>query len=352
MTALALRRRRGDGARPNPLPLYCVLIIGAATGVLSAVAVGVVDLSLSSVLYALWPFGGAQSVGATAQAVVLELRLPRALMALFVGACLASAGAALQGLFGNPLADPGIVGVSSGASVGAVIVIVLQLDALGRWTLPAGAFVTGMATTWLIYVLARPGPHSGSAVLLLVGIAINAIAGAITGYFTYLASAEQLESLMFWSMGSLRGISWTEVTIIAPLTLLGVGLLRRQAVPLDLLALGERPARHAGCDVAGLRRQLIFLTALLVAAGVAFTGAIAFVGLVVPHVIRLIMGPSHRHLLPMSALGGGLLLMIADIAARTLDPPNEIPIGILTATLGGPFFLWLIARDSRLRAQA
>lgn len=352
MTALTLRRLRGNGARPHPLPLYCALVAGAVVGVVLAVATGVVDLPLSHVLRTLWPLGDTDSGNVMAQAVVLELRLPRALMALLVGACLASAGAALQGLFGNPLADPGIVGVSSGASVGAVIVIVLQLDVLGSWTLPAGAFATGMATTWIIYLLARPGPHTGSAVLLLVGIAINAVAGAITGYFTYLASTEQLESLMFWSMGSLQGITWTEVLIIAPVALVGITLLRRHAVELDLLALGERPARHAGVDVRHLRRWLIFLTALLVAAGVAFTGAIAFIGLVVPHVVRLMMGPSHRHLLPMSALGGGLLLMLADIAARSLDPPNEIPIGILTATLGGPFFLWLVARDGRIRAQA
>lgn len=349
MTVLALRRLRGSGARPHPLPFYCLLAGGAFSGLLLAMTIGVVDVTLAQVLHVIWPAGQAGSANQMTRAVIVDLRLPRALMALLVGACLASAGAALQGLFGNPLADPGIVGVSAGASVGAVIVIVLQLDALGSWTLPFGAFVSGMATIWLVYLLARPGPNSGNAVLLLVGIAVSAIAGAITGYFTYLASAEQLESLMFWSMGSMQGMTWTQVFIIAPLTLIGVGLLYRQAVPLDLLALGERQARHAGVDVSRLRRRLIFVTSLLVAAGVAFTGVIDFVGLVVPHVIRLMVGPSHRHLLPMSALGGGLLLVIADIAARSLDPPNEMPIGILTASLGGPFFLWLVARDSRVR---
>lgn len=329
------------------LPLYCLLVAGIITSVTLAVNSGVAAVPFGRVIQALWPLAAPDSTHQMARTVVLELRLPRALMALLVGASLASAGAALQGLFGNPLADPGIVGVSGGATVGAALVIVLQLDTLGSWTLPAGAFTAGVATTWLIYVLAQPGARTGGAVLLLVGIAVNAMAGAVISYLIYLASNGQLEQLVFWSMGSLQGMGWKPVLIIAPLTLIGTGLLQRQAVPLDLLALGERSAHHAGVDVERLRRRLIGLTALLVAAGVAFTGTIVFVGLVVPHVIRLLVGPAHRHLLPMSALGGGLLLLLADIAARSLIPPNEIPIGVLTATLGGPFFLWLVIRYSR-----
>lgn len=281
-----------------------------------------------------------------AHAVFWELRLPRALMALFIGAALASAGAAMQGLFGNPLADPGIVGVSAGASLGAVAVIVLGINTLGAWTLPVGAFASGFLTTWLIYLLAKPSEAGNdNARLLLIGIAINAVIGAVTGYLTYLASVEQLESLMFWSMGSLARASWVPVMIIAPLALIGSVLLHLQSASLDLLALGERQARHAGVDVKRLRLQLIGLTALLTAAAVAFSGTIGFVGLVIPHLVRTLIGPGHRHLLPFSALGGGLLLMLADLGARSLDPPNEMPIGILTATLGGPFFLWLVARQ-------
>lgn len=346
--------RRGSGMsngdslgyhrRPAAAPVYVILMLAIALGGAVAVTTGLIPLTLGSLFKILAsPFEVGESLHLQ-QVVFWELRLPRALMALLVGAALAMAGAALQGLFGNPLADPGIVGVSGGASLGAVAVIVFELNTFGIWTLPLGAFVAGLTTTALIYRLACMAPSHDSASLLLIGIAINAIAGAITGYFTYLASTEQLESLMFWAMGSFGSIDWRAVATIAPLVVAAGFLLRRLAIPLDLLALGERQARHAGVDVISLRRRLIVLTALLTAAAVSFTGTIGFIGLVVPHVIRLVMGPSHRHLLPLSALGGGLLLMLADIGARSLDPPNEIPIGILTATLGGPIFLWLIAR--------
>lgn len=344
--ALATVHDRPSGRTPIPVAaVYVGLILAIAGGLVAASVAGVVALDAEALVNAIVSPFDAQSRDTVAHAVFWELRLPRAVMALLVGGSLAMAGAAMQGLFGNPLADPGIVGVSSGASLGAVIIIVLQINTLGMWTLPVGAFASGFLTTWLIYVLARPSRIDGdNARLLLIGIAINAIAGALTGYFTYLASVDQLESLMFWSMGSLARIGWTPVLTIAPLSIAGLVLLRRKAVPLDLLALGERQARHAGVDVKRLRRALIGLTALLTAAAVAFTGTIGFIGLVVPHLVRTVIGPGHRHLLPMSALGGGLLLMLADIGARSLDPPNEIPIGILTASLGGPFFLWLIAR--------
>lgn len=334
---------------PRPSPgfygLFVALLLGA---LLFTVSVGVVSLDLNAlVAAALAPFSE-QAGNPVAQAVFWELRLPRALMALLVGAALATAGAAMQGLFGNPLADPGIVGVSSGASLGAVAIIVLQINTLGAWTLPLGAFVSGFLTTWLIYLLANPSRSGGdNARLLLIGIAINAVAGALTGYLTYLASVEQLENLMFWSMGSLGQVSWVPVATVAPIVGIGLWLLCRHAVPLDLLALGERQAQHAGVDVPRLRLGLIALTALLTAGAVAFTGTIGFIGLVVPHLVRTLVGPGHKHLLPLSALGGGLLLMVADLGARTLDPPNEIPIGILTASIGGPFFLWLVARQRR-----
>lgn len=330
--------------------LYTSLLLAMLAGLVVSVMSGMVQVPSQELLAALIaPFSGTTmqtgSESGVAHAVLWELRLPRALMALLIGASLAMAGAAMQGLFGNPLADPGIVGVSSGASLGAVMIIVLRIDVLGAWTLPVGAFCSGFVTTWLIYLLARPSQFEGdNARLLLIGIAINAVAGAMTGYLTYLASVEQLESLMFWSMGSLASVGWTPVLTVAPLALVGLVLLRRQAIPLDLLALGERQARHAGVDVTRLRRRLIALTALLTAAAVAFTGTIGFIGLVVPHLVRTLIGPGHRHLLPLSAMGGGLLLMLADLGARSLDPPNEIPIGILTASLGGPFFLWLVAR--------
>ncbi|WBU54445.1 iron ABC transporter permease [Paracoccus sp. SCSIO 75233] len=323
---------------------------------LATIAIGPVSLNLSELAAALSSrFSGAEldADQALNAAVVWDLRLARSVTAIIVGASLATCGAAMQGLFGNPLADPGIVGVSSGASLGAIAVIVLQISAFGIWTLPIGAFAAGVATTFLIYGLARPGREGAdSSRLLLVGIAVNAIGGAFAGYLTYLATADQLQTLTFWSMGSLSSAKWLTVGITIIPAIAGIALLMAWARPLDLLALGERQARHLGVDVKGLRRKLIFVTALLVAAAVSFNGTIGFVGLVVPHIFRLLIGPGHLKLIPFSAVGGGLLVMLADLAARTMDPPNEVPIGVIMGSLGGPFFLWMIWRGKARGAQS
>ncbi|RVV97683.1 iron ABC transporter permease [Mesobaculum littorinae] len=315
---------------------------------MASVAVGAIPLSPSELAAALLSKLGPSEMTPDETlnaAIVWDLRLARSLMAVVVGASLATCGAAMQGLFGNPLADPGIVGVSSGASLGAMAVIILQISTFGIWTLPVGAFVAGTCTTFVIYALARPGVAGGdNSRLLLVGIAVNAIGGAVAGFLTYLATADQLQSLTFWSMGSLSTARWVTLAIVTPPAVVGIALLMRWSRPLDLLALGERQARHLGVDVKILRRKLIFVTALLVAAAVSFAGTIGFVGLVVPHLFRLMIGPGHRWLIPFSAGGGGLLVMLADMAARTLDPPNEVPIGVIMGALGGPFFLWMIWR--------
>lgn len=334
--------------------LFAVLVgLFLVLAFFSSIAIGAVSLSLTDVINALYArIASVQSddLGRLNEAVVWDLRLSRVITAMIVGASLATCGAAMQGLFGNPLADPGIVGVSSGASLGAIIVVVLQISTFGIWTLPIGAFVAGVATTFLIYALARPGKDGGdNTKLLLVGIAVNAIGGAFAGYLTYLATAEQLQSLTFWSMGSLSGAKWITVAISLPPAVIGIWLLYRWSRSLDLLALGERQARHLGVDVTVLRRKLIFVTALLVAAAVSFSGTIGFVGLVIPHLFRLMIGPAHRLLIPFSAAGGALLVMLADLAARTLDPPSEVPIGVIMGSLGGPFFLWMIYRSSKAR---
>jgi len=224
----------------------------------ASIAIGAVSLSIGDVFGAITarfssePLTPAETLNA---AVVWDLRLARVLTAMIVGASLATCGAAMQGLFGNPLADPGIVGVSSGASLGAIMVVVLQISTFGMWTLPVGAFLAGTGTTFIIYALARPGQDGGdNSKLLLVGIAVNAIGGAFAGYLTYLATAEQLQSLTFWSMGSLSSAKWITVAISAPLTIFGIALLYHWARPLDLLALGERQARHLGVDVTVFRR--------------------------------------------------------------------------------------------------
>lgn len=278
-------------------------------------------------------------------AVVWTMRIPRALLGALVGASLAMAGTALQGLFGNPLADPGIVGVSQGAALGAVAAIVLGVTALGPWTVPLAAFVGGLVATSAIYMLARPGRGSGTATMLLVGIAIGALCSAVIGFFAYIADDSALQQMVFWQMGSLAHATWSQFGAVAPVFVIGGIALLLMATPLDMLALGERQARHLGLDVTRTRALLVALAALLVGSAVAFAGSIGFVGLVVPHAMRLLAGPRHGRLLPLSALAGALLVVVADTLARSLDPPSEIPLGLFTAAIGAPYFLWLVMRQ-------
>ncbi|WP_310444136.1 FecCD family ABC transporter permease [Stenotrophomonas rhizophila] len=328
------------------------VLIWAAAGLLIAViasfAVGPLRLPPVEVLQAIGVKLGLAdpaSVSTRDLAVVWQLRIPRALLGAMVGAALAMAGASLQGLFGNPLADPGIVGVTQGAALGAVSAIVLGAGAFGVWTLPLAAFAGAGGAITLTYLLARPGQGTGTATLLLVGIAIAAFCSAMIGFLTYIASESELQSLVFWQMGSLAQADWMDVVAVAPVFVLGTIALLRLATPLDMLALGERQAQHLGLDVKRTRLKLIAFSALLVGAAVAFAGSIGFVGLVVPHVVRLLVGPGHRWLLPVSAVAGALLIVVADTAARTLDPPSEIPLGLFSAALGAPFFLWLVMRQ-------
>ncbi|HEY0178373.1 MAG TPA: iron ABC transporter permease [Dokdonella sp.] len=287
----------------------------------------------------------AHAAPAPNDAIVLMLRLPRVLMALLVGATLACAGAAMQGLFRNPLADPGLIGVSAGAALGAVAMIVLggALQGLAGSTGTAfAAFGGGLAATALVHALGRRRP--GVAVLLLAGVAINAIAMAGVGLLTYLANERQLRDLSFWMLGSLGGVDWTRLAIVAPPMLVPLLLLPRMARALNALLLGESEAALLGFRPARVQRRVVCLVALAVGAAVAMTGVIGFVGLVVPHLLRMAFGPDHRLLLPASALGGASLLAVADALARTVVAPAELPIGVLTALVGGPFFLWLLLR--------
>ncbi|MCR6689262.1 iron ABC transporter permease [Cellulomonas sp.] len=281
------------------------------------------------------------------EAALWSIRFPRVVMALLVGAALATGGALMQGVFGNPLADPGVVGVSAGAAVGACSVIVLGWTFLGPWTVAATAFVAGLATTLLVYATARDGGRTQVVTLVLTGVAVNAVAGAALALLTFLGDTQAREQIVFWQLGSLNGTRWQHVAVVAPVVLLGVVAAVGTARRLDLLALGERSARHLGVDVERLRLVCIVLVALLTAGAVAFCGIIAFVGLVVPHVVRMAVGPGHRVLLPASALGGAVLLLCADLVARTAVPYADLPIGMLTALVGGPFFFWLIRRTRR-----
>ncbi|WP_415974854.1 FecCD family ABC transporter permease [Rhodococcus sp. 077-4] len=273
-----------------------------------------------------------------------QVRFPRLTLAVVVGACLGCAGALLQGVFANPLAEPGVVGVSSGAAVGASSVIVLGGSFAGVWSVAAAAFVGGLVTTIAVYVLARNAGRTEVVTLILTGVAVNAFAGGVIAFFTFVAGPAARDQIVFWQLGSLAGATWQSVAVVGPLALLGIGASTAIAHRLDLLALGENVARHLGVNVERLRQFAIVIVALLVASGVAFTGIILFVGLVVPHAVRMVLGPAHRILIPASALAGAVVLLAADLVTRTLVSNVDLPLGMVTSLAGAPFFFWLLRR--------
>ncbi|MGC4108755.1 MAG: iron ABC transporter permease [Thermomicrobiales bacterium] len=280
-------------------------------------------------------------------AVIWTIRLPRVLMGAVAGAGLAVSGAALQGIFRNPLADPGLIGVSSGAALGAVTAIVLNVTILGIWTLPVFAFGAGVLVTALVYLIARHEGRTEVVTLLLAGVAISAVIGAGVGLLITRATDQQIRTVTFWTMGSLGGTLWNQIGIVTVVTAVGIAVVMRSGQALNLLVLGEREARHLGVHVERTRTILMFTTAAMTGVSVAFTGAIGFVGLVVPHLVRLWLGPDHRRLLPCAALMGASLLLIADLVSRTIVQPLELPIGVVTSLIGGPFFLWLLIKTRR-----
>ncbi|WP_240519969.1 FecCD family ABC transporter permease [Brevibacterium aurantiacum] len=338
--------RRHD-VRRLPL-LSCVLIGLVVLALLMTVSASVGPLRIplgevTRIVGAQLGLVDGSELGQRDVSVVWQLRVPRVLMGVQVGAALAISGAALQSLFNNPLADPGIIGVSGGASAGAVGVIVLAGSSI-TWLLPLGAFLAGLAVTGLIYILARPGRNTGTSRMLLVGIAVGSGCQALTGFFTFIADDQQLQTLTFWQMGSLSKVTWAQFFATLPIFVIGLAILLVSARALDVLTLGEREAAHLGLNVKRSRLVIIVATALLTGAAVAFAGAIGFVGLVVPHIVRIIVGPGHRGLLPISAIVGAILIVAADCASRVVAPPAEVPIGLFTAAVGAPFFLFLVVR--------
>lgn len=278
---------------------------------------------------------------------VLELRLPRVALALLVGASLAQSGAAMQGLFRNPLADPGLVGVASGAAAAAALALLLARSAPGWLQLglaPTAAFGGGLASAALAARLARLEGYTRVTTLLLAGLAVNALAAAGIGFIISIADPTALRSISFWMFGSLAKAGWMEIAVAAPPLLMVLLWLPRQARALDALLLGEAEALHLGVDVERLKRQVLIAVVLAVSCCVALSGLIGFIGLLVPHLLRLAIGPEHRLLLPASALGGAALLAAADLVARLAFMPQELPVGVLTAALGAPFFLLLLLR--------
>jgi iron complex transport system permease protein len=287
-------------------------------------------------------------------AILWSIRLPRVVFAGLVGGALGMAGAALQGVFRNPLADPGLIGVSSGAALAAALTIVLghamwasATPTLTIWVLPLAAFVGALAAVALLLLAARGRAVGAVTTMLLCGIALNALVAAATSVLTLIATDSQLRSLSFWLLGSMGGATWHTLAALAPPIALALCVLPRHARALDALLLGEAEARHVGIDVTRVTRHIIALAALAVGAAVAFAGLIGFVGLVVPHGMRLLIGPSHAALLRASALGGAVLLIAADTVGRTVVAPIEVPVGVVTALLGAPLFLWFVGFRTR-----
>ena len=347
-----------DGARQRARRVTLVfggIGVVLAAGIVASIAIGAVTITPGQVLAVLadrigidlpWAYSAQQ------QAVLLSIRLPRVLMGIVVGAGLAVSGAVLQGLFRNPLADPGLVGVSSGAALGAAVAIVLGATAaapVAIWAGPATvagcAFAGGLATTALVYRIATRQRRTSVTTMLLAGIAVNALCGAGVGALVLFADDGQLRDLTFWTLGSLGGATWGALVVAAPLV--GAVLVASPwlARSLDAMLLGEAEARHLGVRTERVKGVAITLAALAVAAATAVSGLIGFVGLVAPHLVRLALGPGHRALLPGAALTGAALLVAADLAGRILIAPAEVPIGNVTALIGGPFFLWLLMRQ-------
>ncbi len=316
-----------------------VALLGLGAGALVAgVALGPADISWSESLAGLWGRGDD-----TVVTIVRELRAPRVMLAFLVGGCLAVTGAVLQALVRNPLADPYLLGLSGGAGVGAVLAIALHLG--GAWAVPAAAFVGALVAISLVYRLALvAGAGIDPRVLLLAGVVVSAFGGAILGAIFSLSSAAELRNAMLWLLGGFDAASWKVLGMFSSYAAVPVVYLYYTNRPLDLISLGEEPAQFLGVDVERVKRQLYVAASLLTAACVAVSGIIGFVGLVIPHAVRMVLGHTHRTLLPAAFLLGGALLALADAVARTAFAPRELPVGVVTALVGVPVFAMLLRR--------
>jgi iron complex transport system permease protein len=345
-------RGRGIALATLALLLCGALLLGAGVG-----AMAISPAQIAGILAKAAGLSTAVDFSAGQEAVLLSIRLPRVLLGALVGGALALTGGAMQGLFRNPLADPGLLGVSSGAALAAFAVFVFGSSLLPgipegprALMLPVAAFAGGLCAIFVIYTLSREGGQIRVPTMLMAGIAVNALCGAGIGLFSFLATDAQLRGFTFWSLGSLGGATWKSLAFVAPVFAIAIFGFYRLARPLNLLALGEHEAAHLGAPVERVKFGVAILCALVVGTAVSVSGAISFVGLVVPHLVRMTLGPDHRFLLPASMLGGAALLLVADVIARTLAAPAELPIGILTALVGGPFFLYLLIRNRGSRA--
>ncbi|MEQ1404332.1 iron ABC transporter permease [Neorhizobium sp. Rsf11] len=349
MKALAMAFRPASSGDRTQQGVLVLILLAAILFVACLISLGVGPTGVG--LRDLWAYatGNAASLSTQERVILEAVRLPRTALGLLVGAGLAVSGAMMQGLFRNPLADPGIVGVTSGAGVAAVAAIVLGNTVLapvsmllGNQFLPLMAFFGGLFNTWMLYMIATRDGRTSTTTLILSGIAIGALSAAIMGLMIVMADDRQLRDITFWSLGSLGGATFGRVLSILPFIAIVLAIMPFVARGLDALILGDAAAFHMGIPVQRLKTIVIVAVAAACGSTVAVAGSIGFVGIVVPHLLRLAIGPSHRFLLPGSALGGGALLLIADSVARTVAAPAELPIGVITALFGAPVFLFLL----------
>lgn len=333
-----------------------MLLVSLPFAVMFGLNSGAVDIPIETIIdlgFEVFQSSDKDTVSQQVKTILLDIRLPRICLAILIGAILAISGAVMQGLFRNPLAAPSLIGVSSGASVGASAVIVLagawlqSNTALGLSLVAVGAFIGSFLVTMLVYRLSTSALGTSVTTMLLAGIAVSALAGAVSGLLSYYADNEMLRQISIWQMGNLSTANWQRVLVLAVVAILVLSLFPRESKSLNALLLGESEARHLGIDVQQVKRKLILLTTLGIGTAVAIGGMIGFVGLIVPHIVRLLIGPDHRWLLPASALAGGVLLLLADTIARIIIAPTELPTGILTAILGAPFFIMLLVQQRR-----
>jgi len=326
-------------ARPYGLALLAL----SAAGLLS-ILVGSVPLSMNDLLDGLRSLGS--DIENTTGTILFSLRLPRTILIAMVGAALAGSGTAYQGLFRNPLADPYLIGVASGAGLGAVAAMSIHWSytTLGLLAVPLAAFISGLATVAIVYALARVGQALPASNLILAGVAVSSFATALTSFLMLRASGE-LRRALAWLLGGATMSGWQPVLALLPYWVVGLGILLTFGHALNVLQFGDEQAQQLGLPVNRVRRWIIVAASLTTAAAVSFAGIIGFVGLIIPHILRLLIGPDYRRLLPLSLIGGAALLLGADVLARVLLAPQELPVGIVTALAGAPFFLWVLRRS-------
>lgn len=329
--------------------LLLILILSSSLGV-----VRIEPMQVIAILFDFFKINIGVEFTEVQQAVVMQIRLPRVFLAMLIGAVLSLCGLALQSVFRNPLADPNLIGIGSGASLAVVLFIVFGnmlvpnlIKNVGTWSLSIAAFIGAISAMVLVYKMGSKGNKTDVAVMLLSGIAINALSGALTGLVTLSASDDQLRSFTFWTLGSLAAANWTQILTFLPIAFLTFFTLPRFARGLNALALGEADAQSMGFKTQTLKTSIMLVSALGVGAAVSLSGIIGFVGLVVPHIFRLWQGPDNTKLMPLSILGGAFMLSAADLISRTIAPPIELPVSVVTSILGAPFFMYLIINEKK-----